>query len=171
MLEVKGIRSNIDRLRVFIHRLREKGIAIIFTKHVFDPINNSVEAKLFPGLLNARLRDNTLGAEIIKELKPFAHDVIIKKRRYDAFIGTELDVYLRGRKIETLIITGTMTNICCESTARTAMMRDYKVLFCSDLTFTSDPELHKNTLKNISSHFGKVMTSEELCKLLLSTPE
>lgn len=162
IIEVKGIRKRIAKFREFIGKMREKGIIVIYTKHIFDLVNNPIEAKLFHSLADGGLRDNTKGTEIYNALKPLAEDVVIRKRRYDAFIGTELELMLKAKGIENLIITGTMTNICCESTARTAMMKDFNVMFCSDLTFTSDPVIHDNTLKNISTHFGKVMTSEEI---------
>jgi nicotinamidase-related amidase len=65
-------------------------------------------------------------------------DVTIIKSRYSAFIGTELDLILRSHSIDTLIIGGVLTNVCCESTAREARMRDYKVVFLSDGTATRD---------------------------------
>ena len=162
IIEVKGIRKNIAKFIEFINKMREKGITVIYTKHIFDLINNPIEAKLFPFLAKDGLRDNTRGSEIYEALKPLDKDIVVKKRRYDAFVGTDLELILKAKGIENVIITGTMTNACCESTARTAMMKDFNVLFCSDLTFTSDPEIQKNTLKNISTHFGKVMTSEEV---------
>jgi len=69
---------------------------------------------------------------------------------------------LRKKKITHLLVTGTMTNICCETTARSAMMRDFRVIFCSDLTFCNDNKLHSATLRNIKSHFGKVMHSSKI---------
>jgi len=61
-----------------------------------------------------------------------------------------------------VIITGTATNACCESTARSAFMRDYKVVFLSDANATFDREMHEATLKNIDLLFGRVMTTEIL---------
>jgi nicotinamidase-related amidase len=165
ILEVKGIRNNIANFSEFINKMRDKGILIIYTIHIFDIKSNPIEAKLFPELCKDGLRDNTEGTEIFKDLKHLDKDIVIKKNRYDAFIGSELELILKKNGIENIIITGTMSNVCCESTARTAMMKDFNVLFCSDLTFTSNLSIHKNTLKNISTHFGKVMTSQEIFKL------
>jgi len=156
--------QHIAKLREFIEKMKVKGVSIIYTRHIFDPKNNPIETKLFPELADGGLRDGTKGAEICKELNPKEKDIIISKRRYDAFMGTELEIILRSKGIENLIITGTMTNICCESTARTAMMKDFNVFFCSDLTFTTDLEIHNNTLKNISTHFGKVVRSEDIVR-------
>jgi len=166
IIEVRGIRKNLTILRDFIEGCREKRITIIYTKHIFDPVNNPIEAKLFPELAKEGLRDCSRGTEVHAALKPLDDDVVIKKRRFDAFIGTKLELMLKSKGIENVIIAGTMTNVCCESTARTAMMKDFNVLFCSDLTFTSDPDAHNNTLKNISTHFGKVMKSEDILRFL-----
>jgi ureidoacrylate peracid hydrolase len=162
IIEVEKIKENIIKHQKFIQACRKEKIEIIFTKHIFDIEKNPIEGKMFPVLKKRGLRDKTKGVEIHNSIKPSQKDIVIEKNRYDAFIGTKLEQILRNKGIDTVIITGTMTNICCESTARTAMMKDFNVLFCSDLTFTKDQEIHKNTLKNISTHFGTVMTSEEI---------
>jgi len=160
LLEVKGIRNNIPKLNSFIDTCREKGIKIIFTRHIFSPENNPIESNLFPELSKDGLRDNTPGSEIFSEIKIKEDDIVIKKTRYDAFYCTELEKILHKLNVDNLIITGTMTNVCCESTARSAMIRDFKIQFCEDLTFTSDDSLQNATLKNISTHFGKVIDSK-----------
>jgi len=166
LIEVKGIGKNLSKFRAFIDKCRDKGILVVYTRHIFSPENNQIEAKLFPELRNEGLRDNHRGSEVHNTLRPSNEDTIIKKKRYDAFVGTDLELILRARGIKNLIITGTMTNVCCESTARGAMMKDFNVLFSSDLTFTSDSDLHRNTLRNIASHFGKVLSSEEIYRFL-----
>jgi ureidoacrylate peracid hydrolase len=166
LIEVKGIRNRITQFKSFIDECRKRGITIIYTKHIFDTVHNPVEAKLFPSLAIEGLREGTKGVEVHNELLPEKSDIMIKKRRYDAFFGTDLEVILKAKGIKNIIITGTMTNVCCESTARSAMFRDFNVLFSSDLTFTSDPVIHENTLKTIKSHFGEVMNSEEILQSL-----
>jgi ureidoacrylate peracid hydrolase len=86
----------------------------------------------------------------------------IIKHKFDAFFETDLDAILRFHKVDTVIITGTATNACCESTARTAFMRDYKVVFPSDANATFDQAMHDATLKNIDLLFGRVVSIEEL---------
>ena len=82
--------------------------------------------------------------------------------KLDAFFETDLDAILRYHQVDTVIITGTATNACCESTARSAFMRDYKVVFPSDLNATFDDAMHQATLKNIDLLFGRVVSSDEL---------
>ena len=101
--------------------------------------------------------------ELIKGLAPLDKDDLIDKNRYSAFFGTELDERLRSRGIEELIITGVMTNCCCETTARDGFVRDYRIFFVSDATATADEELHLASLKNLAYGFAHVVSTEELC--------
>jgi len=112
------------------------------------------------------LRKGSFGWKICEEIKPQEGDIVIDKIRYDAFFETKLNNYLSERNIDTIIITGTMTEVCCESTARSAMYLDYNVIFCSDLTYTSDKEKQKNALDVIEKHFGDVKNSKEILNIL-----
>jgi nicotinamidase-related amidase len=86
----------------------------------------------------------------------------IVKHKFDAFFESDLDAILRYHDVDTLIVTGTATNACCESTARSAFMRDYKVVFPSDANATFDEAMHQATLVNIDLLFGRVLTTDEL---------
>jgi len=95
-------------------------------------------------------------------------DLVVEKQRFSAFIpGTcALDEELRARGLDTLIVSGTMTNVCCESTARDAMQMNYKVIFAADATATWTDAAHNATLANMSMVFADVMTTQEIVKLL-----
>jgi nicotinamidase-related amidase len=95
------------------------------------------------------------------EVKP--QDAQIVKKRFSAFIQGSSDIasYLRGRGIDTLLIGGTATNVCCESTARDAMMLNFKVTMVHDCLATYTDEEHNGTLRNIYSLFGDVQTVDE----------
>jgi nicotinamidase-related amidase len=90
----------------------------------------------------------------------------IPKKRYSAFFGTDLDKVLRSRGIRDLIISGVMTNLCCETTARDAFMKDYRVFFLIDGTATRRSELHLATLKNLGFGFAYLLTCDELIQKL-----
>ncbi|MDP2971762.1 MAG: isochorismatase family protein, partial [Deltaproteobacteria bacterium] len=98
---------------------------------------------------------------VIKE-----EDIILPKKRYSAFFETDLDERLRSRGIKDLIISGVMTNLCCETTARDAFMRDYRVFILIDGTATRRSELHFATLKNLGFGFAYLLTCEELIQML-----
>jgi ureidoacrylate peracid hydrolase len=90
-------------------------------------------------------------------------DLIVDKTRFSAFIpGTSaLDALLRARGVDTLIVTGTVTNCCCESTVRDAMQMGYKVLFVQDGNATFDDVTHNATLANLAGlFFAEVVTAE-----------
>src|SRR5207247_28197 len=84
------------------------------------------------------LVDGTPGVEIYPELAPAVGEHVIKKHRYSGFFGTDLDIILREWGVDTVIISGTTTENCCQSTARDAMFRNYRVVFLSDATATYD---------------------------------
>jgi len=97
-----------------------------------------------------------------------AADLQVEKRRFGAFIpGTcDLDAMLRARGIDTVIITGTLTNCCCEATARDAMQLNYRVIFTSDGTAALSDAEHNATLHNMLFLVGDVRTAEEVAGML-----
>jgi ureidoacrylate peracid hydrolase len=86
--------------------------------------------------------------------------VIVTKHRYGAFEASDLDLVLRSRGIRTVIMTGVATNVCVETTARQAFLRDYYVVFLSDCTATYVQTDHEATLRNIDQFFGEVVPAE-----------
>jgi ureidoacrylate peracid hydrolase len=110
-----------------------------------------------------RLGRGTHGHALYEGLDVKPSDLKIEKRRYSAFIqgSSELDNVLRARGIDTVLITGTSTNTCCESTARDAMMINYKTVMISDGNAATTDEEQNATLGNILRIFGDVMTTDE----------
>jgi nicotinamidase-related amidase len=91
-------------------------------------------------------------------------DLVVEKNRFSAFIqgSSSLDEQLRAAGIDTVIVTGTVTNTCCESTARDAMMLNYKTVFVSDANACRTDEEHNASLGNIMRIFGDVATTDEV---------
>jgi ureidoacrylate peracid hydrolase len=104
------------------------------------------------------------GQEIWPELEVADTDLKIFKNRYSALIpgASSLERLCRSLGIETLLITGTKTNVCCESTARDAMMLDFNVVMISDATATLSDDEHRATLETIIQQFGDVYTVDEV---------
>jgi len=96
------------------------------------------------------------------DVKP--NDLVIEKRRYSAFIqgASNIDQILRGFGVDTVVIVGTLTNVCCESSARDAMMLNYKVVFVSDANAALSDEEHNATLATILRVFGDVASTDEV---------
>jgi ureidoacrylate peracid hydrolase len=98
------------------------------------------------------------------ELEVMDSDLIIEKTRFGAFVpgASRLHEVLQERGIDTLIITGTLTNCCCESTARDAMQMNYKIIFVADANAALTDAAHNATLDNMLMLFADVMTTEEV---------
>jgi len=105
------------------------------------------------------------------EVKP--NDLVIEKHRYSAFIqgASNIDPILRGLGIDTVVIVGTLTNVCCESSARDAMMLNYKVVFVSDANAALSDEEHNASLGTIMRVFGDVASTDEVIGRLVSDAE
>jgi ureidoacrylate peracid hydrolase len=103
------------------------------------------------------------GFRLFGELEPVGGDLRVRKTTYSAFMpgSSDLDAQLKARGIDTVLITGTATNVCCESSARDAMLRDYRVAMISDGNATWTDEEHAGTLNTFAIFFGDVMTTDE----------
>jgi ureidoacrylate peracid hydrolase len=99
-------------------------------------------------------------------------DLVVEKRRFSAFIqgSSELDSILRGYGIDTVIVTGAVTNVCCEATARDAMMLNYKTVMVSDANAARTDEDHNASLAAVLRVFGAVHSTDEVIGLLRDSP-
>jgi ureidoacrylate peracid hydrolase len=103
----------------------------------------------------------TWGAEIIEELKPAPEDIVVRKQKYDGFIGTNLEIILGTFGTKYLTFVGTATNLCVESTLRHAFFLDYFPILVSDAVSHAGAEMvQEATLLNVKTNFGWVTTSE-----------
>ena len=121
---------------------------------------------LTPDRVNKRLTqldESHEGFKVYPKLEALPTDLRVKKIKYSAFIAgsSDIDAQLKTRGIETLLVTGTVTNVCCESTARDAMMLDYRVAMLSDGNASLTDEEHAASLNNFLIFFGDVMTTDE----------
>jgi nicotinamidase-related amidase len=100
--------------------------------------------------------DGTPDSEIHPDVAPLPHEKVVLKHRYSAFYHTDLETVLRVQKIRDVVICGVMTNLCCESTARDAYYRDYRVFFPVDGTATVSEEMHLASLTNLAYGFAVI---------------
>lgn len=105
-------------------------------------------------------------SEIIPELGPQEGDLVLTKHQWGAFFGTELDVQLRRRGIDTLVLTGIATNIGVGTTAREAFQRNYQQVFAIDAMNAITAEEHDFTEKYMFPRMGRIRTTEEILKAL-----
>ncbi len=166
----RAIVANINRLTA---RLRERGVKVIWVTHA----NSSVDGKsdwsgFFDYFVAAEVRRKTIeglepgaeGQKIWPELTVGAADIRMFKNRYSALIAgsSALERVLRSHGVETLLIAGTKTNVCCEATGRDAMMLDFKVVMVADCCAALSDEEHRATLETFIQQFGDVMSADEV---------
>ncbi len=120
-----------------------------------------------PGLLD-EMTPGAHGHALHDALDVQPADLILDKTRFSAFIqgSSDLDRTLSARGIDSLVLVGTLTNVCCESTARDAMMLNYRLVFVSDANAALSDEEHNATLNAILRVFGDVRPTEEVVALL-----
>jgi isochorismate hydrolase len=158
----------IPNIRALIEFYRNHNLPVIFTRH-------SLEKDEEPGIMgewwaDVIWEDDDL-SKVVDSLKSLDSETIIRKTRYSAFIGTELDKLLKERKVKTVVITGVMTHLCCETTARDAFMRDYQVFFVIDGTATQNEELHISSLRTLSHGFAVPVTTSEIRNTFEENPD
>jgi nicotinamidase-related amidase len=157
-----AILPNVAKL---IKTFRKKKLPVIYTTHIHK--SKEMDGGIMGWWWEGMVLENTKEAEIHPDLAPLPAEKIISKHRYSAFYNTDLEIVLRCLGITDLIVTGVMTNLCCESTARDAYFRDLRVFFLLDATGTVNEELHLATLKNLAFGFAYVSDSKDILQRLL----
>jgi ureidoacrylate peracid hydrolase len=116
----------------------------------------------------AELAPGARGFELHADLDVQPEDAIVVKKRFSAFIqgSSDIDRHLREGGIDTVVIAGTLTNVCCESSARDAMMLNYRLVFVSDANAALSDAEHNATLISILRVFGDVAATNEVIALL-----
>jgi ureidoacrylate peracid hydrolase len=111
------------------------------------------------------LRD-TWGAQLVDALHRAPADIVVPKRRYSAFFGTDLDLLLRERHIVTVLVTGVVTNICVRSTVHDAFFLGYEVVVPVECVAATTPQAQETSLYDIDTHYGTVAHLEQVLSLL-----
>lgn len=128
----------LERINRLADACREAGILVVHTAHVYrqDGSNWGVAAELNPVVRTGIVTQGAPTAALHPELVVGPQDIRLEKCRYGAFQSTDLELILRSRGIDSVIVSGLVTNVCCDTTAREAMQRDFRVFFLSDGTGT-----------------------------------
>jgi len=150
----------IPTLKRLIDAFRKAGRPVIFTRHVHHP--DGIDAGIMKWWWDGMCIEGSPESEIYSEIAPLPHEKVIPKHRYSAFYNTDLETVLRCQKIEDLVISGVMSNMCCESTTRDAYFRDYRTFFLADCTGTVIEEMHLASLLNLAYGFAYVTTADRI---------
>jgi nicotinamidase-related amidase len=101
-------------------------------------------------------------AEFVDEIKPTNKDIVLTKRQWGAFYGTELDLQLRRRGMNTIVLCSVATNVGVETTARDAYQRRYNQVFAADAMAANTKDGHETTLKYIFPRIGLLRTTDQI---------
>lgn len=148
-------------------RLRSLGATIVLVRVAFHP--DSKDALRPPADVVSPFNPAALPAnwaELMPELDGQPNDVIITKRQWGAFHGTELDLQLRRRGVRTIVLGGISTNIGVESTARGAYEHGYAQVLVEDAMASHSAEAHEFAMKNIFPRIGQVRSTAEVLAAL-----
>jgi ureidoacrylate peracid hydrolase len=147
-----------------IATFRKTNRPVIYTRHVHHPdhLDSGIMAWWWKGMCI----EGSPESEIHPDLAPLPGEKTIFKHRYSAFYNTDLETVLRCLKIEDLVIAGVMTGMCCESTARDAYYRDYRVFFLADGTGSINEEMHFASLLNLAFGFAYVTKTDQIIAAL-----
>ena len=178
-MEVPPARDVVPRIGELIAIFRDKGLPVVFTRFTY-----SAEAPLLVGELHPEHRPAIPGApaglgrpsssclegqdnvRIVPDLEPRADELVIDKRYYDGFNGTVLDGALRARGITTLVVTGTMTDICVLATVVGGFNREYRMVVVEDGVATLWPGIQDAALDIMGRAYARVTSAKAVADQL-----
>ncbi len=170
--EVATAREIVPNVNAISRALRAAGGLVVYIQNTIDDATLTGWSNNFGFFstperrqrMTAAFTPGSEGHAIWSGLEVLPQDLKVLKRRFGAFVPGSSDLHeiLQARGIDTVIITGTVTNVCCESTARDAMMMNYKVVFVSDGNAAFTDEEHNATLSSMAILFADVMSTTEV---------
>ncbi len=156
-LLVPDAESTIPAIRGLLDTARNDGMKVVFTQDTHT--DGDPEWEIWP----EHAREGSWGWRIVEDLAPREDELVIRKVRYDAFYGTHLDHFLRLWGVDTLVICGTVANICVHYTAASAALRWYEVVIPKDATSALEPFDLEFSLRQTAFLFnGRITTSEAI---------
>ena len=156
----------LSTVRSMIEAFRRNGRPVIYTKHVHHPDN--IDSGLMRWWWKGMCLEGSPESDIHPAIAPLPGEKVVAKHRYSAFYGTDLEIVLRCLKVEDVVVSGIMTNLCCESTARDAYFRDFRVFVAADGTGSINEEMHVASLLNLAFGFAFVTGAKRIISDLQS---
>jgi ureidoacrylate peracid hydrolase len=177
--DLTAVQAMASRLPGLIAEARAAGVLVVFVRNVYSTDANHYLSDVWLEQAARQRRgsytvspvcapDSWEGA-FYGDVKPLPDEPVITKHRFSAFHNTDLETVLRARSIRTVVLTGVASNLCVETTAREAFVRDYYVVFLSDGTATYNTAAHEATLRVVDGFFGQVAAIEEVSASWRST--
>jgi nicotinamidase-related amidase len=163
-LVVPDAEGTIPAIRTLLEGARRSGARVVFTQDTHT--EGDPEWEIWP----EHAREGSWGWRIVEELAPGEDEAVIQKVRYDAFYGTHLDHFLRLWGTDTLLLCGTVANICVHYTAASAALRWYDVVIPKDATSALDPFDLESSLRQTAFLFGGRITTTDAVRLEPNAP-
>ncbi len=174
-MEVPAARDIVPRIAALLAVFRAKRLPVVFTEFVYDPNVPLLVGDLHPehrpaisgaptgfGRPSSSCLAGHPSAETVPALAPRPDELVVRKHWYDAFAGSPLDGALRARDVTSLVLTGTMTDICVLATAIGAFNREYRVTVVADAVATRWPPIQDATLDIVARAYGRVVSSRDV---------
>ena len=174
-MEVPAARESVPRIRELVDLFRAKGRPVVFTEFVYSEAAPLLVGALHPehrraaagaprrfGVPSSSCHEDDPSVTTVAALAPRSDELVVRKRWYDAFAGTPLDGALRARGVDTLVVTGTMTDVCVLATVVGAFNREYRITVVEDAVTTLWPEIQRATLDIVGRAYGRVTSAKEI---------
>jgi len=174
-LEVPQAREIVPVIQRLLAVFQSRRLPVVFTEFVYSERVPLLVGDLHPehkpaqpgaptgfGLPSSNCLEGHPSAETIPALGPRPDELVVRKHGYDAFHGTPLDGALRARGVTSLVVTGTLTDICVLASIVGAFNREYRVTVAEDAVATLWPEIQRATLDIIGRAFGRVVSSKDI---------
>jgi ureidoacrylate peracid hydrolase len=172
--EVAAAREIVPNINRLAAALRNAGGHVVWLISTYGPASEDRWSVLFDHIFSrehgerfrAALTEGAPGHAIWPELDRQVHEAVVKKNRFGGFSGSrgELEALLRAKGVDTVIVTGAVTNVCCETTAREAVMADFKTIMVSDGNAGRSPENDQRTYAAFLQAFGDVLTTDQVLR-------
>ena len=161
-----GFAEQVARVVRVVGACRAAGVPVVFSREVHRRELVDFGREL-DGDEGVHMLEGDPGTELVEELRPREDDYVIAKRRYSCFFGTDLEILLRGLKVETLLLVGGLTDVCVHYTFADAHQRDYHVRVLEDCVLGSTVERHEASLSAMEYlQHGARRTGEEVLAAL-----
>ena len=174
-MEVPPARDTVPAIQTLLALFRSRRMPVMFTEFVYSEEVPHLVGRLHPehqpakpgaprgfGLPSSSCLEGTPSADTVPDLAPRPGELVVRKRGYDAFAGTALDDALRARNVTSLVVAGTMTDICVLATVISAFHRQYRVTVVEDGVSTLWPEIQRATLDIIGRAYGRIATAKKV---------
>lgn len=171
-LDVGEAQRMAGRLPALVDAAREAGALVVFVRNVYSTEGDTYLSDVW--LEQAQRRragsyverpvcpPDSWGNDFYGDVRPRPGEPIVTKHRFDAFLNTDLDLVLRSNAVRSVVLSGVATNVCVETTARQAFVRDYYVVLPSDGAAGYSAAEHQASLTTIDRYFGEVVTCEDV---------